>query len=598
MIDRFLTRISSARSFAGKLWVLTRPYWFAEERQRIDLWGASFRVKECWIARALLALIMALSVLVVYISMLINLWNARFFNALQDRNAEAFWSELYTWIVLVALFIVAVVYRIWLTQLLTIRWRRWLSQVYFRDWLADRTYYHMELTRWGVSNPEQRIEQDCNAFTSQTLSISLGLLLQVMTLVTFTAVLWNLSSGFVLPLFGGVTVPGYMVWAAIGYALVGSWATYLIGRPLVGVNFALERYNADFRYRMVRIRENAESIALYHGEPVEERRLTSAFTRIYATWWSYMKYNKRLTWLTSFYGQAATIFPYIVAAPQYFTGQIQLGTLTQTADAFGQVQAALSWFVDTYPQLAAWQAVVNRLTTFGDAMVRAKRAAKQSGFNVHAQAMPALDLDDVEIQLPDGATLLQGVDLTVGEGEAVLLRGPSGSGKTTLFRVLAGLWPFGRGRLKLPPRGARVLFLPQKPYLPIGTLKDALCYPDPPERVADRDCRKALEACGLWRLAPRLDEATNWSLVLSGGEQQRLGFARALLLRPDWLFLDEATSALDEAAEAHMYELLRRHLPRATVVSIAHRPGVAAFHERQLVIDPQGQRVLSEPVPA
>jgi putative ATP-binding cassette transporter len=598
MIDRFLTRLSSARSFAGKLWVLTRPYWFAEERQALALFGTTISVKEHWIARGLLAVTVGLSILIVYISKLINSWNARFFNALQDRNAEAFWFELTYWIVLVACFIVAVVYRVWLMQLLTIRWRRWLSQVYFRDWLADRTYYHMELTRRGVGNPEQRIEQDISAFTRQTLDISLGLLLQVMTFVTFAAVLWNLSSGFVLPLFGGLAVPGYMMWAAVLYALVGSWATYLIGKPLVGVNFALERYNADFRYRMVRIRENAESIALYHGEPVEERRLRGAFTRIYATWWSYMKYNKRLTWLTSFYGQAATIFPFIVAAPQYFAGRIQLGTLTQTADAFSQVQGALSWFVDTYTQLAAWQATVNRLTTFGDAMVRAKRAAEHSGFDMRPQREPELELDGVEVQLPDGTPLLQGVDVTVRKGEAVVLRGPSGSGKTTLFRVLAGLWPFGKGRIATPPPDARVLFLPQKPYLPIGTLKDALCYPDPPDRVADQDCRQALEACGLRHLLPRLSEATNWSLILSGGEQQRLGFARALLLRPDWLFLDEATSALDEPAERCLYELLRQHLPRTTLVSIAHRPGVAALHERRLVIDPASRRVLSETVPA
>src|SRR5262245_52356552 len=496
MIDRFLTRIASARSFAGKLWVLTRPYWFAAERQRFALWGAVFSVKECWIARALLAVTVILSLLIVYISKLINSWNARFFNALQDRNAEAFWSELGYWVILVALFIVAVVYRVWLMQLLTIRWRRWLSEVYFRDWLADRTYYHLELTRQGVGNPEQRIEQDCNSFTSQTLSITLGLLLQVMTLVTFAAVLWNLSSGFALPLFGGINVPGYMMWAAVLYALVGSWATYAIGRPLVGVNYALERYNADFRYRMVRIRENAESIALYHGEPVEERRLSSAFTRIYATWWSYMKYNKRLTWLTSFYGQAAAVFPYIVAAPQYFAGQIGLGTLTQTADAFGQVQGALSWFVDTYTQLAAWQAVVNRLTTFGEAMLRAKRAAGQSGFAIRTSPDSRLRLDDVEVQLPDGTTLLEGVDLTVREGETVVVRGASGSGKTTLFRVLAGLWPFGRGRVSLPREG-RALFLSQRPYLPIGALKDALCYPDASEKHADAEAAAALEACGL-----------------------------------------------------------------------------------------------------
>jgi putative ATP-binding cassette transporter len=416
------------------------------------------------------------------------------------------------------------------------------------------------------------------------------------TLVTFAAVLWNLSRGFVLPIFGGVTIPGYMMWVATLYALAGSWATYLIGRPLVGVNFALERYNADFRYRMVRIRENAESIALYHGEPVEERRLSNAFTRIYATWWSYMKYNKRLTWLTSFYGQAAAIFPYIVAAPQYFAGQIGLGTLTQTADAFGQVQGSLSWFVDSYTQLAAWQAVVNRLTTFGAAMVRAKRAAEQSGLDIRTGPEPKLTLDHVEVQLPDGTPLLEGVDLTLREGESVVLRGSSGSGKTTLFRMLAGLWPFGKGRIALP-RDGRALFLSQRPYLPIGALKDALCYPEAHDKHTDAECSAALEACGLGYLAPRLGEATNWSLILSGGEKQRLAFARALLFRPNWLFLDEATAALDEPAERHMYELLRQHLPNATVVSIAHRPAVVAFHQRQLVVDPSQRRVASEPVP-
>jgi putative ATP-binding cassette transporter len=597
MIDRFLTRIAGARSFAGKLWVLTRPYWFAEERQRIGLWGFSVSVKECWIARGLLAASIALSVLIVYISKLINSWNARFFNALQERNAEVFWSELGLWVVLVALFIVAVVYRTWLMQLLTIRWRRWLSQVYFRDWLADRTYYHMELTRRGVSNPEQRIEQDCNSFTSQTLSISLGLLLQVMTLITFTAVLWNLSSGFVLPLFGGLNVPGYMMWAAILYALAGSWATYVIGRPLVRINFALERYNADFRYRMVRIRENAESIALYHGEPMEERRLSGAFTRIFATWWAYMKYNKRLTWLTSFYGQAAVIFPYIVAAPQFFAGKIGLGIMTQTADAFGQVQGSLSWFVDSYTQLAAWKATVDRLTTFGEAMVAAKRADMDSAIDIRPQASPELALDGVDLTLPDGTPLLRNINLAVRRGEAVVLRGPSGSGKTTLFRALAGLWPFGRGLISTPLADSRVLFLPQKPYLPIGTLKDALCYPDPSDPVADSECRAALEASGLWHLSRRLNETANWTLVLSGGEQQRLGFARAIVYRPDWLFLDEATSALDEPAERHMYELLHQRLPRTTTVSIAHRSAVVAFHDRQITVDPAGQRVVSEAVP-
>lgn len=595
MIDRFLTRIANARGFMGKLWVLMRPYWFAEERQRLELWGYSVAVKEAWIARGVLAVIVALSLLVVYISKEINAWNARFFNALQDRNVDAFQSELITWGVLVAFFIVALVYRAWLIQLLTIRWRRWLSEVYFRDWLADRTYYRMELTGQGTDNPEQRIEQDCYAFAAQTLEIMLGLLLQVLTFVTFAVVLWSLSGSLTLPIFGGFDLPGYMMWAAILYALVGSLATYFIGRPLVGVNFALERYNADFRYRMVRIRENAESIALYRGEPDEERSLRGAFARIYSTWWNFMKYTKRLTWLTAFYGQAAQIFPIIVAAPQYFAGKIQLGTLTQTADAFSQVQQSLSWFVDTYPRLAAWKAVVDRLTTFGEAMAKAKTAQRDSGFEVRPMEPAQVSLDGVEVQLPSGAALLENVNVTVRKGESTVVRGPSGSGKTTLFRVLAGLWPFGRGRIATPAT-ARVLFLPQKPYLPIGTLKDTICYPDKPDAHPDAECAEVLDAVGLGHLAPRLTEAANWSLVLSGGEQQRIAFARALLYRPEWLFLDEATSALDEAAERKMYELLKQRLPDTTLISVAHRQSVAAFHDRQLVIDPASHRVLSGPV--
>jgi len=597
MIDRFLTRITNARSFGGKLWVLVRPYWFAEERQTLALWGTSVTVKESWIARGLLAVIVGLSIIVVYISKEINSWNARFFNALQDKNVDAFQAELIYWGVLVFFFIVALVYRAWLRQLLTIRWRRWLSDVYFRDWLADRTYYRMELTSQGTDNPEQRIEQDCKEFTEKTLQFTLDLFLQVLTFVTFAVVLWNLSGSFVLPIFGGVAIPGYMMWAALLYALVGSLATHFIGRPLIGINFALERYNADFRYRMVRIRENAESIALYRGEPDEERNLRGTFARIYGAWWDFMKYTKRLTWLTAFYGQAASIFPIIVAAPQYFAGQIQLGTLTQTADAFTQVQQALSWFVDTYDKLAAWKAVVDRLTTFGEAMAKAKAAQSETGFEVRAQQQPEVALKAVQVQLPNGAPLLEDVNVTVRKGQSTVVRGPSGSGKTTLFRVLAGLWPFGRGSIATP-QDARVLFLPQKPYLPIGTLKDALCYPDQPDLHTDAECADVLDACGLGHFASRLGETTNWSLVLSGGEQQRIAFARALLYRPEWLFLDEATSALDEAAERKMYELLKQRLPATTLISVAHRQTVAAFHDRQLVIDPASHRVLSEAVSA
>ena len=415
--------------------------------------------------------------------------------------------------------------------------------------------------------------------------------------MTFAVVLWNLSGAFVLPIFGGLAIPGYMMWAAIGYALLGSLAAYLIGRPLVRVNFALERYNADFRYRMVRIRENAESIALYRGEPAEERNLRGAFGRIYATWWDFMKYTKRLTWITSFYGQAAQ------RIPRHRGGAAVLRRPHPARHPDPDHRcvcagAAIAVLVRGHLSQA------RRLEGGGRPAHHLRRGHGQgqgcpaaARLPDRAATEPQLALDGVRVELPNGTALLDDVSVTVRKGQSTILRGPSGSGKTTLFRVLAGLWPFGRGRIATP-RDARVLFLPQKPYLPLGPLKDALCYPDAPDRHSEAQCSEALAACGLAHLAPRLAEAANWSLVLSGGEQQRIAFARTLLYRPDWLFLDEATSALDEAAERTLYELVQQRLPATTLISIAHRPSVGAFHARQLVIDPASHRVLSEPAPA
>ncbi len=592
MTESVLNRVATARGFFSQLWKLTAPYWWCEDIG-IDrkIVGVQLRIPEKWVARGLLLVIIGMAVFLVFLSKQLNDWNARFFNALQEKNEAAFYAELWVWAELVFIFIVIAVYRLWLRQLLVIRWRRWLTGVYFRQWLGERTYYRMELANHGTDNPEQRIEQDINDFTQQTLTLTLGLLSEIMTLVTFTLVLWGLSGALELPIFGGISIPGYMMWVAIVYSALGSWMTYKIGRPLVRVNFDLERYNADFRYRMVRIRENAESIALYDGEPDEERRLGGAFARIYDTWWDYMKYNKRLTWLTVFYSQVAGIFPIIVAAPRYFAGQVPLGTLTQTAGAFSQVQGSLSWFVDSYTQLASWKATVNRLTTFSETMQRAKLAqATERGFDVEHVAGRALALQGVDVTLPDGRVLLEDIDLSIKTGERLVLQGPSGSGKTTLFRVLAGLWPYGRGVVAIP-KDAKALFLPQKPYIPIGTLKEAICYPDRPEAHEDVEVSLVLTDCQLGHFANRLGETGNWSMTMSPGEQQRLSFARVLLVKPDWLFLDEASSALDEPTEAQMYRLVLERLPEVTVVSIAHKPSVVQFHDRRIVLDPASRSV-------
>ena len=585
MTEPVIGRVAAARSFLGQIWKLAAPYWWSEER---------------WIARGLLVTILSMNVFLVWLLKQLNDWNRAFFDALQDKNSEVFWKLLisfesadalfYSFTGLVFVYIVVAVYRQWLRQYLSIRWRRWLTHVYFRDWLGERSYYRMELTNAGTDNPEQRIEEDIKDFTEKTPIIIFGLLSEIMTLFTFTYVLWGLSGSLTLGFLGGLAIPGYMVWVALLYSVAGSFATYWIGRRLVRVNFDLQRYNADLRYRLIRVRENAESIALYHGEPDESRRLSGAFGRIYDMFWEYMRLYKRLTWLGVFYSQVAGIFPIVVQAPRYFSGEITLGVLTQTAGAFAQVQGSLSWFVDSFTNLADWKAGVDRLTTFANAIAASKQLAEaERSLDLTEGEGPALALEGVTVALPDGRSLIEQVDLTVEPGDRLVIQGPSGSGKTTLFRMLAGLWSFGSGRIRLP-RGGRALFLPQKPYLPIGTLRDSLCYPAKADAYADAEILAALRSCSLEHLADRLDEAANWSLLLSPGEQQRLSFARALLIRPDWLFLDEASSALDEATETRLYQLLEEQLPGATVISIAHKPSVLRFHRRRLLIDPERRR--------
>jgi putative ATP-binding cassette transporter len=383
-----------------------------------------------------------------------------------------------------------------------------------------------------------------------------------------------------------------MVWAAVIYALGGTIATFFVGRPLVKANFDLQRFGADFRYRMTRIRENAESIALYGGERQEADGLVVGFSRIWTNWWRVMILTKRLNWLTSFYSQLAVVFPYLMAAPRYFSSAIDLGTLFQIASAFRQVKDALSWFIDAFQALASWKATTNRLVTFVDALERAQVDARQQTLAVEPQDASAVNLSVSDIAVPTGRTLMRDVHIDVPRGDKVLISGPSGSGKTTLFRVLAGLWPFANGKLRIP-KGARVLFLSQKPYLPLGTLREVVAFPMNPKDFTDDQIKSALAEVWLPHLVNRLDDDENWAMSLSVGEQQRVAIARALLNKPDWLFMDEATSALDEENEKHVYDLVSQRLAQSAVVSIAHRPSVAAYHRRRLTIDPEAQQVRS-----
>jgi putative ATP-binding cassette transporter len=490
---------------------------------------------------------------------------------------------------LVGIFIFLAVYQLYLDQMLQIRWRRWLTERYLRAWLADGAYYRMQLLARETDNPDQRIAEDVNLLISGTLGLLIGALRALVNLIAFVAILWGLSGTLVVPLGSfSFTLPGYMVWIALLYAVGGTWMTHWIGRPLVRLNFDKQRCEADFRFGLVRFRENTEGVALYRGEEDEFRGFRERFAALAANWWQIMRRQKRLTYFTSGYGQAGWIFPSVVAAPRYFRGELTLGGLMQTIGAFSQVQDSLSFFVQSYTQISEWCAVVERLSGFEQALehVRFQSAARAGVLRTNGNDT-RLTLKGVDLQLPDGRPLIANVNFSLARGDTVLLAGSSGSGKSTLLRAIAGIWPFGRGEI-VGPADDRRLFLPQKPYLPLGTLRAVVSYPMPAGGWDDATLREVLGAVGLSRLAGQLDEIDHWALRLSPGEQQRIAFARALVQKPEWLFLDEATSALDEATEVRLYGLLRERLANTTVFSIGHRPTLRPFHARRLVLQRNG----------
>jgi putative ATP-binding cassette transporter len=569
-----LRKVASLRAFLARAWALSLPY---------------FRSEEKWKARALLAAIVGLNLAFVYTLVEFNEWNRFFYDALQERNYPVFIEQLVRYTVIACIYIVIAVYRFYLTQQLEMRWRAWMTRHYMQRWLAHGVHYHLELARYAKlapeqspDNPDQRIQEDLRLFTSSTVSLSMGLLNAVVTLASFVGILWTLSGEFSFSWNGeAFAIPGFMLWVAILYCVVGTLLTHYVGRSLMPLNYEQQHREADFRHHLVRVREYSEAIALDRGEPVEGQQLNLRFSHVLANYLKLIHAQKRLTMFTAFFTQASTVFPFIVAAPRFFSGAIQLGALMQIASAFNRVQDSLSWFIDNYDDLAAWRANAERLIHFETAV---GKISHTSPLLHKTSDQGTLQIDHLALDVPGGSPLLDATTLTVSPGASILLHGPSGSGKSTLFRALAGIWPLARGQVALP---ANSMFIPQRPYFPHGSLRDALAYPESAAHYTDATLQQALRDALLPHLVDQLDVLDAWGQKLSGGEQQRLALARVFLKQPAWVFADEATSALDEQAEHTLYtrlaEMVRRN--QGALISIAHRPTVAAFHTQRWTLE-------------
>ena len=549
------------------LWTLLFSYWRSSEKMT---------------ARALLLGVIALALGMVYMNVQINRWQNAFFNALQDKDQRALYYQLLRFLLLAAIWVVMSVYSQYLTQMLQIRWRRWLTEDFLEQWLAEQAYYRMQFAGSRTDNPDQRIAEDLRIFVEQSSALFLGLLNASVTLVSFVGVLWMLSGPLSIDWSAfRLTVPGYVVWVAVLYALAGNSIAHLIGKPLVELNFARERVEADFRYNLVRFRESMESVAFYRGEAGELRGFRARFASIFGNWWQIMRRQKQLNWFTAGYGQLAVVIPFAVAAPRFLSGALTLGGLMQLVGAFGYVRESLSWFMNAYVAFAGWKAAADRLTTFRSAMRTAHEGQRSSpGVQVLSGSGVDLELDGVELNRPAGTPLLAAVTLAVAPKSRILVHGPSGSGKSTLLRAIAGFWPFGRGVVRTP-LGFDALFLPQRPYFPLGTLREGVCYPSAPDAYSDTEIREALRRVELSRLSDRLDQWRNWADELSGADQQRVAFARALLQQPAWLFCDEATSDLSNSEQSALYQLLCSELPDTSILTIARREELAADHTRR-----------------
>ena len=569
-----MQKFTLTRQFFKDVWYLTKSYWQSEEKK-----------KAFW----LLTCIIALTFGVVFMLVQLNTWNNSFYSALQNYDAEKISSELIHFSWLAAIYIILAVYSYYLQQTLILHWRRWLTTRFIDIWLQNKTYYNLQMFGKDTDNPDQRISEDVRQFVEMTLGFAIGILKSLCTFISFVFILYQLSGPLSFSFMGKTwTIHGYMLWASLLYSILGTYITHVVGRKLVKLNFIQQRYEADFRFSMIRLRESAESVAFYRGEAHEGRVFKNRFKLLLDNFWQLVNKQKQLVFLNSGYSQIAIIFPFVVAMNRYLAKEVSLGGLMQVASAFGRVQDSLSYFVDMYSSIAQWQAVVMRLTYFGRHMHEVSQQAEQ--FHVERFATSeAVSVEQMQVNLPDDTVLLQDINFNLQPGRNVLIKGVSGSGKSTLLRALAGIWPFVSGKINLP-KTEELMFIPQKPYIPLGSLREALLYPGR-KPLSDEELLYLLDLCQIGYLRDKLDLVADWSHVLSVGEQQRLAFVRAHIQEPKWLFLDEATSALDEDTEAAMYALLAERLRQTTLVSIGHRSTLNKYHELMLVIDKQTKSV-------
>ena len=539
-------------------------------------------------ARWLAAGVLGLTILQIGIQVRFNIWNRDFFNALESRDRNAFFGQMGLFLGLTVASMVTAVFQLYVRQMLQLHWREWLVFRLQHRWLSAGRHYQINFLPDAADNPDQRISENTRWATAIAVDMAVGLVSSVLMLVSFVGILWTLSGPLHVALASSeFDIPGYMVWAALLYAGIGSALTWFIGRPMVAANIRRNEAESDHRFALVRLRESSEGVALIGGEADEERGLRHAFRNVAGAMLDLMRSERRLMWLTSAYGMLLTVFPVLVASPRYFAGAITLGVLMQISSAFGQVTSSLNWFVDNFPRIADWRSHVKRVVELEETLDMAD-ASEDDSLITLTEAAPGetravLAFHELQIAQADGSQVIDEANAEIQPGERVLIVGESGTGKSTLFRAIAGLWPWGSGEIRIPER-AGMMFMPQRPYLPLGTLFAAVTYPEPPRRFTRPVVEAALTRCGLAHLSPRLEEAERWDRILSLGEQQRLAFARLILHRPAWVFMDEATAALDEANQDSMMRLFEAELAESALVSIGHRPGLDRYHDRTLTL--------------